>query len=174
MLHELGVAGHPPFLFFLLSSFFFLSFFLRSPSLYGIPWPGAFRDFLTTWPHRESRWCAGWFALVFRSPVARGGRVSTRDSFHRLHRWLIDALYFGQLLVCALVASVVTFPALFAGTFFLPLTRSVPRAIYMLRTIHTSVDYSISFLTLLYYNGSYWLSNRIFSSLLLLPLFKIF
>lgn len=92
---------------------------------------------------------------MFRSPVARGGRVSTRDSFHRLLPWLIDALYFGQLLVCALVASGGDFYALFAGTFFVSLTRSVPRAIYMLRTIHTSVDYSISFSKLLYYNGSY-------------------
>lgn len=64
------------------------------------------------------------------------------------------------------------FRALFAATFSGPLTRSVPRAIYMLRTIHTSVDYGTSFLKLLYDDGSYRLSNRIFCRLPRLKLFS--
>lgn len=69
----------PPSSFFL---FFSLAF---SSSSYGIPWPGAFTDILTTWlGHRES----GWFALVFRAcqpplVAARGRRVA-----HFERRWL--------------------------------------------------------------------------------------
>lgn len=43
-------------------------FFFPPPSVYRIPWPGAFGDFLTTWLLRESGWNAGWSALVFYPP----------------------------------------------------------------------------------------------------------